>query len=397
MAKQTRERVELYAACTPPGSPLPIQIDPALINDAAPMEAELRMVVGELQNGQAAGTMGMKAEHIKGWLADIKREEREDNGVEGLGDQWQSFVTLLQAVWTTGSVPTQMSWMIVVLLPKGGGDYCGIGLLNPIWKVVEKVMVFRFSALQLHDCLHGGLPRRGTETAIMEAELQQQLAWAEQEPLYEIYLDLRKAYDALDWGRCLEILAGYGVGPNLPCLQEQFWNDAKMVCRAGGNYGEPFGAYRGITQGGALSSLMFNVCVDCVIREWLHQVMGDEAAREGVGDAVCDQCIAFFVDDRLVSARCPEWLQSSFDILIKLFKRIGLLANADKMKVMICVPGKIQSAQTEVDYTSQQAGNTTTTKRWWVDCDVCGASLAAESLQSHLETQHDIFWLFVLN
>jgi hypothetical protein len=180
--------------------------------------------------------MGMKAEHIRGWLANIKREEREDNKVEGLCN-----------VWTTGSVPTQMSWMIVVLLPKGGGNYCGIGLLDPIWKVVEKVMVFRFSALQLHDCLHGRLPRRGTGTAIMEAKLQQQLASEEQEPLYQIYLDLRKAYDALDRGQCLEILAGYGVGPNLLHLQEQFWNDAKMVCPAGGNYGEPFGAYRGVT------------------------------------------------------------------------------------------------------------------------------------------------------
>ena len=84
----------------------------------------------------------MKAEHLKEWLADIKREEREDNGVEGLGDRWRSFVALLQAVWTTGTIPTQMTWiMIIVLLPKGGGDYRGIGLLDPIWKVVEKVMV----------------------------------------------------------------------------------------------------------------------------------------------------------------------------------------------------------------------------------------------------------------
>ncbi len=169
-------------------------------------------------------------------------------------------------------------------------------------------MVSRFSALKLHNCLHGGLPQRGTGTAIMEAKLQQQLAWAEQEPLYQIYLDLQKAYDALDQGRCLEILAGYRVGPNLLFLQGQFWDDAKMVCRAGGNYGEPFGAYQGVTQGGAHSSLMFTVCVDCVIREWLHQVMGDDVAREGVGDAVCNQCIAFFVDDGLVSARCPVWL-----------------------------------------------------------------------------------------
>ncbi len=50
-------------------------------------------------------------------------------------------------------------------------------------------------------------------------------------------------------------------------LQKQFWDDAKMVCHAGGNFGEPFGAKRGIMQGGPLSSLMFNVCVDAVVRE----------------------------------------------------------------------------------------------------------------------------------
>ena len=43
--------------------------------------------------------------------------------------------------------------------PKGGGDYRGIGLLNPMWKVVEKIMVSRLSCLKLHHSLHGG--RRG--------------------------------------------------------------------------------------------------------------------------------------------------------------------------------------------------------------------------------------------
>jgi hypothetical protein len=257
------------------------------------MDAELRMVVGELRNGHAVDATGLKADHIKGWLTNIIREEREDGGVEELGDQWQSCVSLLQVVWTIGSVPTQMSWMLVVLLPKGGGDYCCIGLLNPIWKVVEKVMVFWFTSLKLHNCLHHELPQWGTGTAIMEAKLQQQHAWAEQEPLYQIYLDVKKVYDALDQGRCLEILAGYWVGPNLFCLQEQFWNYAKMFCHTGGNYGKPFGAYRGVTQWGPLSSLMFNVCVDCVIWEWLHQVMGDKVTWEGVEDAVCNHCIVF--------------------------------------------------------------------------------------------------------
>jgi len=40
-----------------------------------------------------------------------------------------------------------------------------------------------------------GLPQRGTGTATIEAKLAQQLAWMEQEPLYQVFVDLRKAYD----------------------------------------------------------------------------------------------------------------------------------------------------------------------------------------------------------
>ena len=35
-----------------------------------------------------------------------------------------------------------------------------------------------------------------------------------EEVLYVIFLDLTKSYDALYRSRCLEILEGYGVGPN---------------------------------------------------------------------------------------------------------------------------------------------------------------------------------------
>jgi hypothetical protein len=170
-----------------------------------------------------------------------------------------------------------------------------------------------------------------------------------------------------------------------------------MVCCAGGSYGAPFSARRGVTQGGALSSLMFNVCVNAVVREWLRQCLGDNTAQMGIGEAVRDRVVAFFVDDELVAARCPEWLQSSFTILIHLFKHIGLKTNAAKTKVMMCLPGKIRVAKTEEEYAAQQTGNTTAAKCWWVDCEVCGVSLAAESLQSHLEMQHDIFWLLILN
>jgi hypothetical protein len=59
-------------------------------------------------------------------------------------------------------------------------------------------MVAQMSCLELHSCFHGRLPCRGTSTAIMEVKLIQQLAWVDQVPMYQIYLDIKKAYDALD-------------------------------------------------------------------------------------------------------------------------------------------------------------------------------------------------------
>ena len=178
----------------------------------------------------------MKAKHIKVWLDEIQRKEKaamENHGREadpGAGHKWRIFVELIQAIWNRGEIPEQMSWMIVVLLPKGGGNFRGIGLLDPFWKVVEKVMVCRLGSIEFHPCLHGGLPKRGTGTVTIEAKLAQQLAWMEQEPLYQVFVDLRKAYDHLDRERCLAIMTGYGVGPKLLRLQTTFWNQVQMVC-----------------------------------------------------------------------------------------------------------------------------------------------------------------------
>ncbi len=55
----------------------------------------------------------------------------------GEGDNWRLLVGLIQAIWMQGKILQQLTWVIVVLLPKGGGDYRGIGLLELLWKVVE--------------------------------------------------------------------------------------------------------------------------------------------------------------------------------------------------------------------------------------------------------------------
>ncbi len=45
-------------------------------------------------------------------------------------------------------------------------------------------------------------------TAIIEAKLAQQLAYLELMPFYGVFLDLQKAFDAMDRDRCILIWKG---------------------------------------------------------------------------------------------------------------------------------------------------------------------------------------------
>ena len=61
--------------------------------------------------------------------------------------------------------------MFVILLPKRGGNFHGVGLLDPFWKGVEVLMDKQLAKDEFHDCLHGFLGGRGTGAAITEVKL----------------------------------------------------------------------------------------------------------------------------------------------------------------------------------------------------------------------------------
>jgi hypothetical protein len=134
MVKQTAERVDLYRQQDPPGAPLPINIDPILVDDGTPSKGEIRVAVAGLSNGRAGGASGMRAEDVKAWLRSIRLEEDPEVGPAniGAGDNWRRFTLLVQVIWDHGKIPPQLLWVIIILIPKGGGDYRGTRLLEPM-------------------------------------------------------------------------------------------------------------------------------------------------------------------------------------------------------------------------------------------------------------------------
>ena len=149
-------------------------------------------------------------------------------------DNWRMVVDLVQSAFREGKLAEEATWQAVVLIPKGKTDYRGIGLVEVIWKVVAAILNHRLTAsINFHEFLHGFQAGRGTCTATLESKLIQQLAALSEEVLCRTFLDLHKAYDALDRSRCLEILEGCGVGPRVRRLLQTYWRRLTMVARAG--------------------------------------------------------------------------------------------------------------------------------------------------------------------
>ena len=107
---------------------------------------------------------------------------------------------------------------------RGGTNLRGIGLVEFLWKMISGVINIRISpSIQFHDALYGFRAGIGTGTSTLEAKLLQKLISMREMVLHSIFLDLRKAYNALDRDRCLDILAGYGVGPSTLNILWKYW------------------------------------------------------------------------------------------------------------------------------------------------------------------------------
>ena len=72
---------------------------------------------------------------------------------------------------------TELSWTILVLIPKGIADTRGVGLIEVMWKVVYSIVDTRINTIvTFHDVLYGFCACRGTGTDIIEINMAQYLA-----------------------------------------------------------------------------------------------------------------------------------------------------------------------------------------------------------------------------
>jgi hypothetical protein len=360
-----------------------IDITPFDINDDVPTNNEIATAVRNLRNGKAPGPSGLRAEYLKTLLHQAEKDNATDNKCRG----WEQVCSTIKLIFAMGNIPEEMTWSILVLIPKASGGTRGIGLLEIIWKVCSSIINKCLQeSIQFHDLLHGFRKGRGTGTASIDAKLQMQHAHIRGIPLYQIFFDLSKAYDTLDRNQTLQLLQKYGVGNRILQLLTNFWHSLTIMARQQGYHGDPFKSERGTMQGDIVSPTIFNVVIDAVVCAWYHEM-------DTVGISHAIRAI-FYADDGHLYSTDADKLQQATELMVTLFECMGLKTNPAKTKAMICAP---QPSITRIclaykcrmgDHNEEDTYNAR--KRRLVECDICNACVQTRSLFRHKRTKHGI-------
>ena len=55
-------------------------------------------------------------------------------------DLWGKIVELTQTAFRDGNLAEEVTWQTVVMIPKGKGEFWGIGLVEVIWKLLTLIL-----------------------------------------------------------------------------------------------------------------------------------------------------------------------------------------------------------------------------------------------------------------
>jgi Reverse transcriptase (RNA-dependent DNA polymerase) len=200
--------------------------------------------------------------------------------------------------------------------------------------------------------------------------------------MYQVFLDLSKAYDTVDREKQLLVLEQYGVGEATLRILRNFWDNLWVIPKQGVFYGKPFRSERGVTQGDPLSPTLINIIVDVVVRETRRTMMHTD------NDSI------FYADDGLITGTDKEKVQDCVNLVTDLFSSFGLMMNPAKTKSLVGSPTiKTHSISTPAFNRGCTGEGRTyaSINREQIPCEVCGKTLQRKSMKRHLLTQHDLY------
>ena len=285
----------------------------------APTVEEILRAIKKLPNNKAAGIDGIPGELFKFGGEAVQRQ----------------LARLIQEVWNRETIPGEWEEGILISIHKKEdrnvcANYRGICLLPVAYKVLAKII---YARLKLYTRQIVGEYQAGFESAKSTTDhiftLRQALEKYHEygKDSYHMFVDFQQAYDSIHRPSLWHILSALNIPRKLIGLVQMCYSNTRYRVRVGGELSAPFDIRGGLKQGCALSTLLFNLALEWIMR---HTPLTQAPMR--IGEATFDRLA--FADDVDLCGEKMEAVAATYQQFKTAARRPGLEINLSKTKVM---------------------------------------------------------------
>ena len=220
--------------------------------------------------------------------------------------------------------------------PKESSNYHTIALISHASKLMLKILQARLQQYVNHE-----LPdvqasfRKGRRTIDQLTNICWILEKARvfQKNIYFCILDYAKAFDCVDHNKLWEILKEMGTPDHLTCLLRNLYSGQEATVRTGHETMDWFKIGNGVRQGCILSSCLFNLYEEYIMRN-----AGLDETQTGIKTAGRNINNLEYADGTTPMAESEEELKSLLMKVNEQSENVGLKFNIQKAKIMASGP-----------------------------------------------------------
>ena len=283
-----------------------------------PSYEEVLKAINILKNHKAPGEDNIPAELIKA----------------GGTQLWNRLHQIIVKVWEEENLPED--WLTGLLIPihKKGcrtdcGNYRGICLLNVSYKILAVILYDRlaiYSEEIIGDYQCGFRNGRSTTDQLFIIRQIMEKAWEHNISIHQLFVDFKQAYDSIIRNVLFGIMEEFGIPSKLIRLTKATLTATKCKILIQGTLSDPFDIDTGLKQGDRLSTILFNLALEKVVRAMSINWNGTIFTTS--------KQLAAFADDADLIGRGTLAVKESFVEMQTTAKEVGLLVNEDKTKYL---------------------------------------------------------------
>jgi len=235
-------------------------------------------------------------------------------------------VSSVQEFFYTSVLIPNSNANILVLIPKvpgaaSIGDFCPIALANFQFKIVTKILAERLAVV----CMRIISPQqRGfvcdrsiSDCVILASEVINLLTKKQFGGNIAIKVDIRKAFDTLEWNFLLEVLKRFGFNSLFCDWILTILRSAKLYILVNGNAVGYFSCSRGVRQGNPLSPLLFCLAEEVLSRGLELERISNNLQPVSYCRGTCLPTHILYADDVFI---CCVGSRKNIKCLLRIFK-----------------------------------------------------------------------------